>query len=556
MEGSGKRYDEPVVAHLEGSAVDHMARNNPNYANLSEDAQMATIKEHQMSLWQGLKLYPKAVAWSVLLSTAIVMEGYDVVLMGSFYALPSFKKKYGELNADGTYGIPAAWQAGLSNAMNSGQILGLFATGIISERFGYRKTMMGSLLLIIGFVFILFFAPNKATLLVGEILMGLPLGVFQTITVAYASEVCPVVLRCYLTTYVNLCWVMGQLIASGVLKAFVTRTDQWSYRVPFAIQWIWPIPILIGVVFAPESPWWLVRKGRNDEAVHVLKRLTGTADPTFNPDETVAMMVHTNELEKEVAAGTSYLDCFKGVDRRRTEIVCLTWAAQNLCGAGLMAYSTYFYEQAGLATSNSFNMSLGQYALGFLGTLFSWVLMTYFGRRTLYVGGLIILNVLLFTIGFISLAGDHNTTASWATGSMLLVYTFFYDSTVGPVCYSLVSELSSTRLRSKTIVLSRNLYNMLSIVNGVIIPYMLNPEAWHWRGKAGFFWGSLCFLCVVWSYFRLPEPKGRTFGELDVLFECKVGARKFKGTTANQFTDSEELSEKKVTQASHTEVVG
>ncbi|KAF2792111.1 sugar transporter [Melanomma pulvis-pyrius CBS 109.77] len=533
-----------------------MAQSNPNYANLADDAQIATVKEHQMSLWQGLKLYPKAVAWSLVLSTAIVMEGYDVVLMGSFYAHPAFKEKYGEQNADGTYGIPAPWQAGLSNAMNVGQILGLFATGIISERFGYRKTMMGALSLIIGFIFILFFAPNKETLLVGEIFMGLPLGVFQTITVAYASEVCPVVLRCYLTTYVNLCWVMGQLIASGVLKGFVTRTDQWSYRIPFAIQWIWPVPILIGVVLAPESPWWLVRRGRNEEAVQVLKRLTGTADPSFNADETVAMMVHTNELEKEISAGTSYLDCFKGVDLRRTEIVCMTWAAQNLCGAGLMAYSTYFYQQAGLATSNSFNMSLGQYGLGFLGTLLSWVLMTFFGRRTLYVGGLAILNVLLFTIGFISLAGENNTAASWATGSMLLVYTFFYDSTVGPVCYSLVSELSSTRLRSKTIVLSRNLYNLLSIVNGVIIPYMLNPEAWHWRGKAGFFWGSLCFLCVVWSYFRLPEPKGRTFGELDVLFESRISARKFKGTVVNQFTDSTELSEKRVIGTTHTEKVG
>ncbi|KAJ4305096.1 hypothetical protein N0V90_000626 [Kalmusia sp. IMI 367209] len=554
MEGSNKRGDEPAVVHLDGSTIDHLAKNNANYADLAEDAQIATVKEHQMSLGQGLKLYPKAVAWSIILSTAIVMEGYDVVLMGSFFAHPAFKKKYGEKMADGTYGIPAPWQAGLTNAMNVGQILGLFATGIISERFGYRKTMTASLLLIIGFIFILFFAPNKETLLVGEMFMGLPLSVFQTITVAYASEVCPVVLRCYLTTYVNLCWVMGQLIASGVLKGFVGQMDQWSYRVPFAVQWIWPVPILIGVVLAPESPWWLVRKGRVEEAVQVLKRLTGTADLTFNPDETVAMMVHTNDLEKEITAGTSYLDCFKGNDLRRTEIVCMTWAAQNLCGAGLMAYSTYFYEQAGLATSNSFNMSLGQYGLGFMGTLLSWVLMTYFGRRTLYVGGLAILNVLLFIIGFISLAGA-SAGASWATGSMLLVYTFFYDSTVGPVCYSLVSELSSTRLRAKTIVLSRNLYNMLSIVNGVIIPYMLNPDAWHWRGKAGFFWGGLCFLCVVWSFFRLPEPKDRTYGELDILFESRVSARKFKGTAVNQFSDSAELSEKKGVGTSHTEVV-
>jgi hypothetical protein len=56
------------------------------------NAQTATAKEHSMSLWQGLKLYPKAIGWSILLPTAIVMEGYDVVLMGSFYAMDSFNK--------------------------------------------------------------------------------------------------------------------------------------------------------------------------------------------------------------------------------------------------------------------------------------------------------------------------------------------------------------------------------------------------------------------------------------------------------------------------------
>jgi SP family general alpha glucoside:H+ symporter-like MFS transporter len=332
---------------------------------------------------------------------------------------------------------------------------------------------------------------------------------------------------------------MGQLIASGVLYAMQSRPDQWAYRIPFAVQWAWPVPIMVGVFFAPESPWWLVRQGRKEDAVASLKCLTGTLDPDFNADETVAMMAHTNQLEKELESGTSYLDCFRGFDLRRTEVVCLTWAAQNLCGAGLMGYSTYFYLQAGLRSSDAFAMSLGQYALGFFGTLLSWVLMSYFGRRTLYVGGLTSLFVFLMIVGFISLAGDQNIAASWGMGSMLLVYTFVYDSSVGPVCYSLVSELSSTRLRIKTVALSRNLYNLFSIVNGIIIPFMLNPTAWAWGGKAGFFWAGFCFLCVLWAYFRLPEPRGRTYAELDVLFQREVSARKFKTTPVNIFQRDE-----------------
>lgn len=60
----------------------------------------------------------------------------------------------------------------------------------------------------------------------------------QTITVTYASDVTPMVLRPYLTSYVNLCWVIGQFIAAGVLRGFLDREDQWAYRVPFAIQWV------------------------------------------------------------------------------------------------------------------------------------------------------------------------------------------------------------------------------------------------------------------------------------------------------------------------------
>ena len=76
--------------------------------NVIEDARIATQKEHRMSLWKGLKLYPKAVGWSILISAAIIMEGYDVVLMGSFYGYPAFNRKYGKLMSDGSYGLSAA----------------------------------------------------------------------------------------------------------------------------------------------------------------------------------------------------------------------------------------------------------------------------------------------------------------------------------------------------------------------------------------------------------------------------------------------------------------
>ena len=72
------------------------------------------------------------------------MEGFDVVLINNFYALPQFAQKYGQLNSEGKYSITAKWQASLSNGAQVGEIIGLAINGWASERFGYKKTMMAA----------------------------------------------------------------------------------------------------------------------------------------------------------------------------------------------------------------------------------------------------------------------------------------------------------------------------------------------------------------------------------------------------------------------------
>ncbi|KAH0532423.1 hypothetical protein TsFJ059_001115 [Trichoderma semiorbis] len=506
-----------------------------------ESARAAAAKEQSMTLLQGIKLYPKAIAWSMIISTCIVMEGYDISLVNNFYAFPQFNEKYGELYPDGKYQVPARWQSGLSNGATVGEIIGLFINGFVSERFGYRKTVMGCLVLVAAFTAIFFTAPNIQTLLVAEILCGIPWGIFQTITVTYASEVCPVALRGYLTTYVNFCWGLGQEIGIGVIFAMLKRNDQWAYRIPYGLQWMWPLPLFIAIYFAPESPWWLVRRGKAEEAKRALLRLTSLNRETdFDADETVAMMVHTTALEEKITAGASYWDCFKGVDRRRTEIVCMTWAIQNLSGNAFSNYSTYFLQQAGLSTHDSYGFALGQYAINMVGVFGAWGLMTMgVGRRSLYLYGLCGLCSMLFILGFLGLVPEsHRREGSLATGSIMVVWALFYQLTVGTVCYSLVGELSSRRLQIKTVVLARNLYNIVGIITNVLTPYMLNPTAWNWSNYTGFFWGGICFCCIIYTYFRLPEPRGRTFAELDVLFEKKISARKFASTKVDVFHES------------------
>ncbi|KAK0947533.1 hypothetical protein LTR29_001141 [Friedmanniomyces endolithicus] len=333
--------------------------------------------------------------------------------------------------------------------------------------------------------------------LAGQILCGIPWGVYQTVTTVYAAEVMPVNLRGYLTS------------------------------IPFAVQWIWPIPLILVCIFCPESPTWLVEHGRNEEAEKAVARLqsnTGVDIPA--PHETVALLAQTNAFEKELTAGVGYMECFKGTNLRRTEITVGTWVAQQMCGPVLQTYAIYFFEQAGLPTAQAFNMTLGLYAIAFVGTVLSWPLINRFGRRTIYLWGMTGIVISLLLVGFISLA-PVTSGSSWAIGAFLLVFTFIYDSTVGPLTYVIVPETPSSRLRHKTVVLARNAYNITCIWTGVLTPYMLNTTAWNWSAKTGFFWAGFAILCLIWAYFRIPETKGFTFSEIDVLFEEGVPARKF-----------------------------
>lgn len=424
---------------------------------------------------------------------------------------------------------------------------------------------MACLLLVCAFTAIFFTAPNVQALLAGEILCGVPWGVFQTLTVTYASEVCPVALRGYLTTYVNFCWGLGQLIGIGVIKSMLPRGDEWAYRIPYGLQWMWPVPLLVVIFLAPESPWWLVRRHRIKDAKRSLERLTSVSRETdFDAEETVAMMVHTTALEDKITKGASYLDCFRGTDLRRTEIVCMVWAIQNLSGNSFSNYSTYFLQQAGLATSNAYAFAMGQYGINMVGVFGSWLLMTMgIGRRSLYLYGLCGLCIMLFVMGFLGLVPEpQQTQASLATGSMMLAWALFYQLTVGTVTYSLVAELSTRRLQIKTVVLGRSLFNVVAIICGVLTPYMLNPSAWDWGNYAGFFWGGICFLCIVYTFFRVPEPRGRSFAELDLLFERKVNARNFARTRVDVFgetiqgqvVDEYQTQKKKTAQADVSQV--
>lgn len=136
------------------------------------------------------------------------------------------------------------------------------------------------------------------------------------------------------------------------------------------MQWFWIVVLPIGVIFAPEAPWWLVRKGRYEDAKKVTRRLLAADQWTdAYGDQQVALMRYTTALEKSQVAGAKWFDCFKGANLRRTEIVsvagddkaytqaCMAYAIQWLSGDNMIAYAILFFQKAGLGES-SFSVAL------------------------------------------------------------------------------------------------------------------------------------------------------------------------------------------------------
>ncbi len=336
---------------------------------------------------------------------------------------------------------------------------------------------------------------------------------------------------------------------------------------------MWPAPLIIGVALAPESPWWLVRKGRIADAKKSLLRLTSMNRETdFNADETIDMMRHTTELESEITTGASYLDCFKGTDLRRTEIVCMIWAIQNLSGNSFSGYSSYFLVQAGLNSSTSYDFALGQYGINMVGVFGAWGLMAIgFGRRTLFVAGLCGLCVALFIMGFLGLVPDaHHKAAAMATGVYVDPATVRWSSANTSQSHACLGSLLPTlRRHHRLLPRCRAFHPTTSDQDRRPRPKPLQhrrdrlqrPHSLHVEpGRLElaelrrFLLGWLvrlsphprcilprlilvirCLGCVVYAYFRVPEPSGRTFAEIDLLFERKVSARKFASTNVNAF---------------------
>ncbi|OOQ86557.1 maltose permease [Penicillium brasilianum] len=503
-----------------------------NDADLLNEAFAGENKEHEMGAWEAAKKHPWACLWAFTMCFTIVMESFDMFLNGNFVALGAFQRKFGVPLGDG-YVIPTRWQSALFQSGQCGAFVGVFAAGPITNRLGYRWTTILALVLMNATIFVSFFtmiiitADSLTLLVVGQALEGVPWGLLISNSPAYASEIVPLSLRGACTATLQMSWSIGSIIVAAVTYGYNKRDDEWSWRVPLALQWIFPTPLMILLFLAPESPWWLIRRGRKAEALRSIERLGDGNSETAS--QSLAMMERTVQIEAQIGGSPSLLELFKGTDLRRTTITCLIYASQNFAGNLIANQSTFFFEQAGISPDKSFQLNLINSCLQLVANALSWFLIPYFGRRTIYLWGTATNVTFLFLLGIIASIPQNNAT-NYAQAILGIVISFVFAGSLGPISYTIISETSSVRLRALSTGVGRAAYYVAEIPMIYLASQMLNGTGWNMAGKCGYVWGGTAIVCWVMAYFFLPELKDRSYREADILFNRKVPARKFKGT--------------------------
>ncbi|KAH8655853.1 putative sugar transporter [Xylariales sp. PMI_506] len=476
--------------------------------------------------WEIAKKNPLALFSCFYMLYTCIMYGYDGLASGVVLSLNQFREDYGYYY-EGLWIIPAQWQVAFTAGSLVGMLIGGFSTGILSRYFQHRACIGLAYILTITGVFLQYYSLGSLPMLFGgKILTGIPLGVFLTIAPVYCSEVAPPKLRGMMIAAVNWSQVVGQLLAYGVMENTQLLTTNMSYRTMFAVQWGFAAVGIIGLPFVPESPYQLLARSKVEAARNSIKRLYPSIDADTKLHE-IENVIEQNQLAQK----GSYKECFNKKNRLRTLIAMSVLFFQANSGvAWVLGYMAYFLELAGMDYNTLFKVSLGSLGLMLAGNMAGWVLLEKLGRRGVILYGMITCTACLLLIAVLTLFSYKGPVIIYVQAFFMALWGFAYQGSIGGAGYTLVAETPTASLRAPTQALCTMTNGVFNGLWSLVLPFLFNPDKANLGGKVAFlFFGMSIPACIVIYYFY-PETKGRSYAEIDELFERGIDPRHFAKT--------------------------
>ncbi|KAI0163704.1 general substrate transporter [Pestalotiopsis sp. NC0098] len=466
--------------------------------------------------------------------TAGLVFGYDVTVNGASISMPSFLLYFGDINASGPY-LPSLWTS-LWTAMSSlMQAIGAIIAGWISVRLGRKwPACAGACLTLVGTA-LQYIAVARGTLLAGKMVSGLGIGCVYSIATTYAGEIAPLRLRAPIQTCLVAFIILTQAVALGVIRAFVPIIDQSAFRFVFALQWAVGGLAVVSWACAPESPVYLVTRGKTEAARNAMRRIYGNSDHT---DDRLACLIHDIKLEEasQQDKGT-YAACFRGSHLRRTMTIALLFSLTNVSGAAFLSQNIYFLITAGLEAIHAFDIGIGGFGLALLIIAVNSAYMHRCNRRSLILVGLTINFVFMITIGALYWAPGEG--ALWAIAVLMNVLISLTTSTLQAAAWPVAAEIPSYHLRAKSISLGVFTQTITSWLFIFVTPYMYNVDTGDLGGRTGFIYAGTTLLLGICAFRLVPDTTGLTTTEVDAAYAAGVSPRRFQEFTSEAARDED-----------------
>ena len=419
-----------------------------------------------------------------------LLFGFDTAVISG--AVP-FIKTYFDLDD-----IALGWAV---SSLLAGCIVGVIASGKPADVLGRRITLLVASLLFLISAIGSALSNHLYVFVVFRFIGGIAVGTASMLSPMYISEISPAAKRGSLVSLNQLAIVIGILVAFFSNYILVSVGDN-NWRWMLAVMGVPALFFFVTLLFIPESPRWLVQKGKKTEAYSILERINGTEPAT------VEMKAIEQSIAKEEKG--SYKEVFSKKMSPLIRMGIVVAVFSQVTGINsIMYYAPMIFAKTGIGIGNSLMQTI---AVGGVNVIFTFVAIKYidkFGRKPLLIAGCTGMAISLFVLAaafYLHQFGGFLILAS------ILIYIASFAASVGPITWVFIAEIYPNRLRSEAMSVAVVFLWAAVFLVSLTFPYMLNALG---GGTAFLVFGSMCVVYLVFLITKIPETKGKSLEELE-----------------------------------------